>query len=89
MDKRGKASGAIGFAIYLDLLEDYDTSGSDFDVDVLLLYDKTDAPGDIVHALQELVSRGYTVQTQRKVPAKLRFRRLMRLEDGQAKEVAE
>ena len=89
MDKMGKSAGAIGFAIYLDLLEDYDTSGSDYDVDVLLLYDKTDAPGDIVRAVQGLVSQGYTVQTQRKVPAKLRFRRLMRLEDGQAKEVTE
>lgn len=87
MEKMGKASGAIGFAIYLDLLEDYDTSGSGYDVDILLLYSKTDSPCDIMNAVQELAAQGYTVQTQRKVPAKLRFRRLMQLENGQAKEV--
>ena len=87
MDKMGKSAGAIGFAIYLDLLEDYDTACSDFDVDVLLLYSKTDAPVDIVRAVQKLTDQGYTVQTQRKVPPRLRVRRLMQMENGQAREV--
>lgn len=89
MEKMGKSSGAIGFAICLDLLEDYNALSSDYDVDILLLYDKTDSPGDIIRTVQKLISQGFTVQTQTKVPAKLRFRRLLRFEKGFVKEIGD
>ena len=88
MDKMGKHSGAIGFAIYMDMIEDYDTSLEGYDVDVLLLYSKTDSPEALFEAAQELMDQGFTVQTQRRIPAKLRYRKLMKFENGTAKEVS-
>ena len=88
MDKMGKTSGAIGFAIYMDLIDDYDSSLEGYDVDILLLYSKADSPDLVLETVQELVSRGYTVQTQHSVPAKLRYRKLMKFENGTAKEVS-
>lgn len=82
MDKMGRNSGAIGFAIYMDLIEDYDTSLEGYDVDVLLLYSKTDSPEALFEAVQDLIGQGLTVQTQRKIPAKLRYRKLMKFENG-------
>jgi len=88
MDKMGKSSGAVGFAIYMDLIDDYDTSLEGYDVDILLLYSKTDAPDRIFETVQELVSQGFTVQTQRQIPGRLRYRKLMKFEDGKIKEVS-
>ena len=82
MDKMGKNSGAIGFAIYMDLIEDYDTSLEGYDVDVLLLYSKADSPEALFEAVQDLIGQGLTVQTQRRIPAKLRYRKLMKFENG-------
>ncbi|MBQ8562312.1 MAG: ATP phosphoribosyltransferase regulatory subunit [Firmicutes bacterium] len=88
MEKMGKRSGAIGFAIYMDLLEDYDTSLEGYDVDVLLLYGKTSSPEALFEAVQSLTSQGYSVQTQRQIPKKLRYRKLMKFENGTVKEVS-
>lgn len=86
MDKMGKTSGAIGFAIYMDLIEDYDTSLEGYDVDILLLYSKDAAPDALFEAVQELIAAGYTVQTQQQIPKKLRYRKRMRFENGAVKE---
>ena len=88
MDKMGKTSGAIGFAIYMDLIEDYDTSLEGYDVDILLLYDKADAPEVLFDAVQQLIADGYSVQTQHQIPAKLRYRKRMKFENGKIKEVS-
>ena len=40
MQRFGKKSGAIGFAVYIDLLERYGESKRTYDVDVLLFYDE-------------------------------------------------
>lgn len=89
MDKMGKRSGAIGFAIYMDLIEDYDTSLEGYDVDILLLYRKTSPPDALFEAVQDLVTAGYTVQTQQQIPKKLRYRKLMKFENGAVKEAKE
>lgn len=88
MDKMGKRSGAIGFAIYMDLIEDYDTSLEGYDVDVLLLYGREDAPESLFSAVQQLIADGYSVQTQHQIPAKLRYRKRMKFENGKIKEVS-
>ena len=54
MEKMGKKAGAIGFAIYLDLLEDYESSSENYDIDALLLYDDTSEPGDVMDAVRHL-----------------------------------
>ena len=88
MEKMGKKSSAIGFDIYMDLINDYDTPLEGYDVDILLLYSKTASPDALFEAVQKLISQGYTVQTQRQIPAKLRYRKLMKFENGTLKEVS-
>ena len=87
MEKMGKASGAIGFAINLSLLEDYDTNSDSYDTDILLLYDSSASPAALIDAIQELVEQGNTVQAQQGIPEKLRYRRLLEFDGERIKEV--
>ena len=87
MEKMGKASGAIGFAINLSLLEDYETNVGSYDTDVLLLYDSSASPAALMEAVQELVEQGNTVQAQQRIPEKLKYRRLLEFDGERVKEV--
>ncbi len=80
MKKMGKSSGAIGFAVYTDLLLNLSKS-SPYDIDTLLLYDDSLAVGDIKKAAQMLASGGKSVMTQSKIPDKLKFRILAKITD--------
>lgn len=84
MEKMGKSSGAIGFAIDLELLERYAPDTEDVDVDVLLLYDESVSPQAV---LDTAGSMPCTVQVQRAIPPKLRYRRLMKLDEGGLREI--
>ncbi len=80
--RMGKKSNAIGFALYLDLLEDLDTTRPSTDVDVLLLYsDKTDK-ARLVARRDALTREGKSVSAQRAIPEKLRYGALIDL-DGE------
>ncbi|MGN0735841.1 MAG: ATP phosphoribosyltransferase regulatory subunit [Anaerovoracaceae bacterium] len=87
MEKMGKSSGAIGFAINLSLLEDYETNVGSYDTDVLMLYDSSASPAALIEAIQELVEQGNTVQAQQRIPEKLRYRRLLEFDGERIKEV--
>lgn len=84
MQRMGRSSRAVGFALYLDLLEQLTPAARGTDVDVLLLYaDDTDtrAVADKVTALREA---GLSVSAQKAIPEKLRFRELIDLRGGNA-----
>ncbi len=76
MRKLHRKSGAIGFALYLDLLEQLPGKGTAYDVDVLLVYDAACTGQAVVQAVEQLVSQGKTVSAQREIPAKLRYREI-------------
>lgn len=76
MEKLGRRGGAIGFALYLDLLEQLPAPRRGYDVDVLLLYD--DAAG-VPAAVESLVAAGKTVSAQKAVPDRLRYREVLDL----------
>lgn len=73
MRRMGRKSGAIGFALYLDLLEGLETDLAASDVDVLLLYDATVTPAAVTARVEELRKAGKTVSAQCAVPARVRF----------------
>lgn len=75
MKKMGKTARAIGFAVYLDLLERLEKE-SDFDVDVLLLCDEDTPAADIVAWTNAYAEQGQRVTVQTAVPPKLRYRTL-------------
>lgn len=80
MKKMGKSCNAIGFAVYLDLLEGFHKEKRDFDVDVLLLYDDNADYQALVKAVGKFVSAGNSVCAQ-KTDKGVRFAKLVRLEE--------
>ena len=79
MQKMDRRAGAIGFALYLDLLEQLPAPKKGFDVDVLLIYDEGTDLGAVSQAVEQLISEGKTVSAQRAVPPALRCREILRL----------
>jgi ATP phosphoribosyltransferase regulatory subunit len=78
--KMGKAAGAVGFAVYLDMLEELSYGGSDYDVDVLIVYDESASIEDILDRKAGLIAEGKSVSLQRAIPEKLRYKELVRME---------
>ena len=82
MEKFGKKVGAIGFAVYLDKLERFAIEDGSFDVDVMLVYDESVAPREIIAAARELGKEG-SVRALSAPDKSLRYRKLVRLgKDG-------
>lgn len=82
MEKMGRRSRAIGFALYLDLLEQLPTPAKEYDVEVLLLYDEGEDPEKVAEAVRKITEEGRTVSAQKSLPAKLRCRQVCRLKEG-------
>ena len=73
MNRMGKNDQAIGFAVYLDLLERMDKE-KEYDADVLLLYDDTISFSQVLAEAQALRREGRSVEVQKNVPNKRRYR---------------
>lgn len=84
MRKMNRQSGAIGFAVYTDLLERLDTAVREFDTDTVLVYGEQDSPAAIRQAVEELTRQGNRVTALRTVPADLRYKQLITLGDRHA-----
>ena len=80
--RMGRKSGAVGFALYLDLLEELQEPRASYDVDVLILTDSDADPAHTAKIVGELTAGGECVSVQRAVPEKLRYRRLLDLRKG-------
>ncbi len=80
MGRMGRRAGALGFAIYLDLLENFEDCDGGYDVDVLLIYDEKLDTGAVISRVNELLAEGFSVCAQRAVPERLRYARLETLE---------
>jgi len=74
MERMGRRSGALGFALYLDLLEDLNTDTKTWDVDVLLLYKESDDIAKVLDRVMALTESGLTVSAQKVIPEKLRYK---------------
>ncbi len=71
--KMGKQGGAIGFAVYLDLLERFHREAREHDADILCLYDEKDDPVALSLAVQRWNEEGKSVMLSRQVPRQMRF----------------
>ena len=83
MHRMGKKSGAIGFAVYLDLLDELSVRQGEFDVDAVLLYDEKTDVAALNRTVRAFTEKGISVSAQ-----KLRYRRLMRM-NGTEAEIAD
>ena len=65
MAKMNRKSGAVGFAIYLDELEQLQSADSGFDIDVLVLYDDSVSAEDVAKAVAAQATLGKSVSAQK------------------------
>lgn len=79
--KMGRKAKAIGFAMYLDLLQNRNLQEDAFDVDTLILHDGTADPLVLTAAAEEAAAKG-TVLVTRELPTGRNWKRLMRFEKG-------
>lgn len=79
MYKMKRKSKALGFALYVDLLEQLRSSSCGADVDVLLLYDQTNCVQDVIAAVDSYIQQGLYVCAQNEIPEKLRYKQVVDL----------
>jgi len=72
--KMGKKAEAIGFAVYLDLLERMGDEAPAYDGDVLLLYGPNTSAATVTEAAEACRREGLSVRVERRTPEGLRFR---------------
>ncbi len=82
MQKMGRKSGAVGFAVYLDMLERLNTSHTDFDVDTVLLYNEQ-TPLDKLNETVKTLSKNTSVTALKQIPQNIRYKTLLTLENGE------
>lgn len=80
MNKMGKKCGAIGFAVYLDLLERFMEEDKEHDTDILLLYNPTDRLSDVLKTVDTLTSQGNRVLAETSIPDGIKYKTLLRFE---------
>ena len=81
MQKMGRKSGAIGFAVYLDMLERLSDNMSEYDVDALVLYDETTDMNALCDALKLFSANGQSVLAQKAVPENIKYRQLLKIKE--------
>ncbi len=85
LKKMNKKSGAVGFAVYLDMLDPLKKDGNSYEEDVIILYDeKTDVTA-LKNLRDKLIEQGNCVSAQRFIPNKLTYRQLIDFRNGEVK----
>jgi len=74
MERFGKKTEAIGFAVYLDKLERFGSVNSEYDVDVMLVYDADASVSDVINAINTFRCGGKTVKAVNSADTSLRCR---------------
>ncbi|MGN0136753.1 ATP phosphoribosyltransferase regulatory subunit [Anaerotignum sp.] len=87
--KLGKDADAIGFAVYLDLLERFDSTEREYDVDTLLLYEDGADVAALAKAAQMLTDNGQSVLVQKKNTGNVKYKQLLCMKDRGLEIVAE
>ncbi len=82
MSKMGKKSKAIGFAVYLDLLERMNEKDSNYDADIVLLYDKETKEETVVKTTKMLMENGKSVIALKSVPENIKCKQLLKIGKG-------
>ena len=82
MAKMKKNSKALGFALYMDLLEFLDKGNNDFDTDVLVIYGNNTSPAKVYSETKKYTDIGRQVLALKSVPQSIRYRELIDLTKG-------
>ena len=86
MKKMGRRSGAIGFAVYLDTVEQFFRKSAEYDADALLVYGKESALSDVAREVGRIGEGGAAVLCVTDIPEGIKYKKLYRMKDGRAEE---
>lgn len=78
---------AIGFAVYLDMLDLLYDNAKDYDADTVILYDKETELDKVIKAAEQFTEKGAAVTLMHSLPDKIRCKRTVRL--GKSGEILE
>jgi ATP phosphoribosyltransferase regulatory subunit len=81
LQKMGRKSGAIGFAVYLDLLERLADQRPEYDFDILLIPDVNVDAKALCAAVKELQKEG-SVRVAYEIPEDISCRKVIKLTEG-------
>ncbi len=81
MKKMGKNADAVGFAVYLDMLDLLPDKDKDYDVDTVILYSSDSDTVKLDEAVKMLSENGKSVFASKSVPEKLKYRQLLKLNE--------
>ncbi len=87
MKKMNRSDGAIGFAVYLDMLEYIVSAKENYDIDTLLLYGESSSPAETQALADSLRSGGGEVLVLGEKPRGIRCRKILTIENGEVKTV--
>ncbi len=83
MKRLKRNSKAIGFAVYLDMLQQFIGADCEYDVDTLIVYERGTPIGTVTKITDELISQGKSVLARASLPQQLKYRALINLKkDG-------
>ena len=86
MRRMGRRANAVGFAVYLDMLQRLGEQKEKFDVDTVLIYTKDAKTGDIAQAVEKLTETG-SVLAEKTLPENIKYKRLMKLSGKELTEI--
>ena len=77
MKKMGKNTGAIGFAVYLDLISELDVGGEEYDTDVVVIYKDASDLSALYSLVEKLRAEGKRVSVRKNMPSRLKYKELI------------
>lgn len=83
MQSMSRKSKAIGFAVYIDMLERFNVKEREFDYAAVLLYSENDSISAVKNAAQRLINEYGCVFTAKKLPEKATYGKLFELQNGE------
>lgn len=83
MQSMSRKSKAIGFAVYIDMLERFNIKEREFDYAAVLLYSENDSISTVKNAAQRLINEYGCVFTAKKLPEKSTYGKLFELQNGE------
>lgn len=83
MQSMSRKSKAIGFAVYIDMLERFNAKEQNFDYDAVLLYSEKDGIAAVKDAAQSMRNEYGCVFTAKKLPEKATYGKLFELRNGE------
>ena len=83
MGKMKRSDKAIGFAVYMDMLERLEEPNDEWDVDLVLLYDDSTSLSALRRQVKALTAQGLRVSVQQTIPTDLRYKEIKKMTKGE------